>query len=350
MKIMSNDLRSSCRALLLQSYNNGGGEGKEIEVEWKYPDDWPPLPKAGEKECILLIRLPSNRKKIAIALSTFYYDEYLPELPDYHVDIDWGDGNIEVLDNNQLSEQWKIDIEHEYSDEFVGQYLLIRIQTMYEYVPLSNGDLEVVATSIDGLGNTGSILNVLAASLGTHTYVIESKQSFNPFYVRFEMTDINETSVDRFHDPQKSKHAGYYREIFSVFVGYLTKRIDYTGSPEIFGSGYSSGMLNNLRTIQGTESIKKIHYQSSYTLSSNYSLEKISFPGVEEIDGYFLGKDAYGLRIVHIPKCTKITGTRIIGGYSLQKVVVAKGCEIDPAAILSNYQYVEVIEEEENND
>lgn len=330
----------------------GGGGGEEIEVEWKYPDDWPPLPKAGEKECILLIRPSSNRKKIAIALSTFFYYNYLSELPDYHVDIDWGDGNVEVLDNNQLSEQWKIDIEHEYSDEFVGQYLFVRIQTMYEYVPLSDGDLEVVATSINGFGSTGSIFNVLAASLGTHTYVTETKQSFNPFYVRFEMTDINESSVDRSHYSEKSKHAGYYRELFSVFVGYLTKRIDYTGSPEIFGSGYSAGMLNNLRTIQGTESIKKIHYQSSYMLSSNYSLEKISFPGVEEIDGYFLGGGAYGLRIINIPKCTKITGTGIIGGYCLQKVIVAKGCEIDPAAIQSNYQYVDVIEieEEENND
>lgn len=336
MKIMSNDLRSSCRALLLQSYDNGGGE--EIEVEWKYPNDWLSLPKAGERECILLIRPSENRKKIAIVLQT-YYD--VADYPDYYVNIDWGDGVNDTFNNTQIT--YTMTCEHEYSNDNIGSYLLVKIQATSVYDP--EGEGKRIETGINGFSTstTGYIWNALAVSVGKHMPVVESYRSLNAVYVRFEMTDINELSVDSTYS-SREPYTGYYRNLFAVFVGNLTKRIDFTGSPEIFGSVYSSSGWTNLRVIQGTDSIKKIHPTVINRLNGNNTLEKFIFPSLEEMPDGFL-QYTNGLRIVYTPKCNKVGNGALSGNFSLQTVTVAKNCDISEYALQSNYQYVEIVEE-----
>lgn len=321
-------------------YNAGGGGGKEkeIEVEWKYPDDWLPLPKAGERECILLIRPSADRKKIAILLYTIYD---VTNYPDYYINIDWGDGIADMLDNTQITRNNMC--EHEYSDDFVGNYALIKIQTTFAYKPEGN----MIETAILGFGSSAldHIQNVLAASVGQRVLVINNSRPFDSFYVRFEMTDINEASVNSIYS-DREPYTGYYRNIFSVFVGSSTKRIDYTGSPEIFGSDYvSPDNFKSLRTIQGTDSIKKIAFSARPLLNGSYALEKFIFPSLEEMPSSFL-QNTYGLRIVYAPKCHKIGSGTLSENYSLQKVTIAKDCEIDENAFRNNYQYVEIIEEE----
>lgn len=338
MPMISNDLRSSCRALLLQSYDKGG-EGKEIEVEWKYPDDWLPLPKADARQCILLIRPSEERKKIGIVLYT-YFD--VINYPNYFIDIDWGDGDVITLDNTQITVGYTI-CEHEYFGDFIGSYLLIKIQTTFAYTPQGN----IIETGICGFNSLSSsyIVNVLAASVGNRMPVVQKTRALNAVYVRFEMTDINEMSVDSTYRDQVP-YTGYYRSIFDVFVANLTKRIDYTGSPEIFGSDYySNGTLSSLRTIQGTDNIKKISDTVRNIFNYTYSLERFIFPRLEEIPDYFL-QYTYGLRIVYAPKCNKIGSGTLSGNYSLQTVTIAEDCEISENALQDNYQYVEVIEGE----
>lgn len=314
----------------------------ETEVEWKYPDDWPALPKAGEGECILLIRPSESRKKIRLALNT-YYDGNLTA--NYETTINWGDGNIQSFDKNSI--EYYFYPEHEYADDLAGQYLLIRIQTMYDYIQNGDGTTHRISTGVRGLANPSQsaeyLHSVLAASVGTGLESSVAAAPFQAMYVRFEMTDINELSVDSIYNDWSAKpYSGYYRYTYSVFTSDLTKRIDFTGSPKIFGSAYSYP-LYDIKTISGVDSITKIHEGSSNIFSNSRAIEKLSFPNVLEL-GKNMWNNNYGVREIYLPKCTKIGANCFCSNYCLQKLTVAKGCEIDPTALQNNYQYVEIIE------
>ena len=55
MKMISNDLRSSCRSLLLGAYQDSGGGDTPTEEKWEYPSNWLPLPDVEANEAAFLI-------------------------------------------------------------------------------------------------------------------------------------------------------------------------------------------------------------------------------------------------------------------------------------------------------
>ena len=78
MKMISNDLRSSCRAMLLGAYQGGDTPSEE---KWQYPSDGLPLPDVAENEVSALIFVRSGGE----AVVSIEGDE-----PEY---VDWGDPN-----------------------------------------------------------------------------------------------------------------------------------------------------------------------------------------------------------------------------------------------------------------
>lgn len=81
MKMISNDLRSSCRAMLLGAYQEGGGT--PTEKKWEYPAEWLPLPEVGVNEVAALLFVRAGN-----VLSV----DIEGDAPD---SVDWGDPNGE---------------------------------------------------------------------------------------------------------------------------------------------------------------------------------------------------------------------------------------------------------------
>lgn len=312
------------------------GGSKEIEVEWDYPDYWPPLPDAGEGECIFLIRPSADRNKFKIILN-LYQNTYSGTET-----IDWGDGNVEEIKLNINSSPIKLS--HEYADSYIGQYLFIKLQTAFFY--RTDGDVtHRCQTSVSCDSDTSGCTYALAASVGRSLCCYASYSSFNPMYVRFCMDDLNELSASNtYNDNSAYPYTGYYRALFQQFTGSYTRRIDFTGNPTVFGTAYNSGMPY-LTTLTGVDSVTKFNeYISNGQPFRNCSaLKKISFPSVTELPENSF-KYAYSLREAFLPKCKKIGQGCFSGCDILQRVTVAKGCEIAPSAFQGNYHYVEIAE------
>lgn len=324
------------------------GGGKK-EVPWEYPKEWLPLPDAGEGECIMLIRPSESRKTFTPCFAT-YYSSRLTDFPDYKLVIDWGDGNVETFNNERLAQELsntKMYYPHEYADEFVGKYLLVKMQTMYAYYTNSDGSTNRIATMFRGIrANSNDVYPVLAVSVGKSFETPDGGNSINAMYVRFCMDDFNELSVDSIYNDWSTKpYSGYYRYAFSIFTSSFTKRIDFTGNPTTFGSEYfDSSWSQTLKEITGIETVEKFGGTNGYFyFSGNTPMDTISFPNVTEIPKNYFSYSS-NIRELYFPKCKKIGSGSLCYDYCLQKVTVAKGCEIDPTALQNNNQYVEITE------
>ena len=340
MKIISNDLRSSCRSLLLGAYQEGGGT-KEIESDWVYPEEWPALPNAGTGEAVLLIQPWENHSKISLCI----YTTFNSQLPDgYIVTIDWGDG--EVLYKTTFSSTGE-KIEHEYSSEHFGQYIFIRFFSPEFHVPSGvEGETKRIFACLAGFGSTsdGYIKNVLAACVGNRSVSYETNLSFNSIYTRFLTNDFNETTMDSFkcdYNSDSQKYSGEYRNILYTYMDKYSKRIDFVYPPEYLG-GYRLPSWNTLRTVTGLDKLTALG--KTYFFTNCYALRKISLPELAELTEGCFGSD-YSLEEVYMPKCTKICASALSNCWSLRKVTVSAECEIDSTALANNYQYVEIIRE-----
>ena len=340
MKMISNDLRSSCRSLLLGAYQEGGGT-KEIESEWVYPEYWPALPNAGTGEVILLIRPYGEQYKISLRVYTYNHNYRLPE--GYTVTIDWGDG--ETLTKTEFSNTYE-DIEHEYSSDFFGQYVFIKFHSPEEYVPTGmEGETLRHYSSLVGFGSTstGYIQYVFAACVGKRAFVIENR-SFNPMYVRFLADDLDETTMTtNMSDYSNSTQhfAGEYRSILYVYTGSRTKRIDFVNPPEYLG-GYNPPNWTVLQKITGLENLKTIGVSSFFR--NMQAIRKLSLPSLTALPSTCLDS-CYSLEELYIPKCTTFAGTSITRCYALQKVTLPADSTID-SSTFQGYHYIEIIREE----
>lgn len=339
MKMISNDLRSSCRSLLLGAYQENGGT-KEVETEWTYPADWPALPDAGTGEAILLIRPWEGHSKLCLNMGTSQYSD-LPE--GYAVTIDWGDGEILTKTEFSSSEE----VEHEYSEEFFGQYIFVRF---------CSPDMEKVYESasyrcysgLNGFGKktSGYISSILAACVGKKSFSYECDGSFAPIYVKFLADDFNETSMNMTWSTSSANAYGYcgeYRYTLSVYTSGNTRRIDFVNKPVYIGgerpnSGY------HLCTITGLEKLTTLSSSFIYMLQNSYALWRVSLPELTEVpENYF--RYCYSLEEVYLPKCTKIGANAFSSNQFLRKVTVAADCEIDSTAFANNSQFVDIIRE-----
>ena len=164
MPMISNDLRSSCRALLLQSYDKGGGGGGI--KSWQYPAEWLQLPDPGENEIYCLITIGSLR------------ESYTPNEYDYDITvnyngstplIDWGDGtsnNGAVTINGHMYEYGTGHRLASGAEQFIVKITVTGSGSVYQL-----------------WGNLGNYSGVVAAKM--HTSAI------NPSYSFFSETPIN---------------------------------------------------------------------------------------------------------------------------------------------------------------
>lgn len=338
MKMISNDLRSSCRAMLLGAYQGGR---KETEAEWTYPDEWPTLPDAGKGEVILLIRPWSERSKICLKVGSLG-TAYVPE--GYIVTIDWGDGD--VLHKTDFPSSSEL-IEHEYSADYFGKYVLIRFKSP-EVEITQNDEIVRVASGLNGLGknSAGYLQSVLAACVGKRAISFDNGPGFGTMYVRFMADDFNKTTMSTsLYYISNSEHgfSGEYRQILYNYIRQNTKRVDFIGKPEYLG-GYGSEYGYSLCTVTGLDKLSVMD-SSVGMFKGNYALKKLSLPELTEVPSAFFTYN-YSLEEIHLPKCTKVCSSAFSNNYALRKVVLSANCEIDSTAFANNYQYVEIIMEE----
>lgn len=342
MKMISNDLRSSCRSLLLGAYQEGSG--KEVESDWVYPEYWPALPNAGTGEVILLIRPYDEQYKISLRVYKYFYDHLLPE--GYTITIDWGDG--ETLTKTEFSNNYE-NIEHEYSSDFFGQYVFVKFHSPEYYVSTgTEGETLRHISGLVGFGSTsaGYVQYVLAACVGKRAFVFENRTfTFNPIYVRFLTDDLNETTMDTSmcdYSNSTQHYAGEYRSILLVYTGSRTKRIDFVNPPEYLG-GYGPPQWNVMQKITGLDNLKTIGFSSFF--NNMQSIRKLSLPSLTALPSNCLSS-CYSLEELYIPKCTTFEGTSITNCYALQKVTLPAESDIDRSTFQYCYHYIEIIREE----
>lgn len=97
MKMISNDLRSSCRAMLLGAYQGGGDTPEPTPETWEYPSNWLTLPEPAENQVILLADNRGNRHEIYSSVKISYIGRF-SIVCTQPVHIDWGDGSSSDID------------------------------------------------------------------------------------------------------------------------------------------------------------------------------------------------------------------------------------------------------------
>lgn len=313
--------------------------GKETEVEWKYPDEFPPLPDAGKGEVILLIRPWEERSRICLSMTTYSIMEHgVPE--GYAVTIDWGDGDVL---NKTEGFGYEEKIEHEYSSEHFGQYVFIRFSSPEVYMPYYGKTVRVIS-GLDGLGKTsaGYLTRVLAACVGKRAVSYGGDYSFNPVYVRFLADDFTETTMKRdLECDSENGFSGEYRSILRNFTGDGTKRIDFVNQPVYLG-GHGSGNGYVLCTLTGLEKLTSLDGVYVNFFRNAYALRKLVLPELTEIPENFLSYNN-SIEEIYLPKCTKVGASALSGNKSLRKVVLPVNCEIDSTAFAKNPNYVEIV-------
>lgn len=85
LKMISNDLRSSCRALLIGAYQSGGGGNSG---EWTYPESWLSLPEPDNMGANFIISTQNPIRTSFNASFNFSASD---------VEINWGDGTIDTV-------------------------------------------------------------------------------------------------------------------------------------------------------------------------------------------------------------------------------------------------------------
>lgn len=96
MKMISNDLRSSCRAMLLGAYQGGGDTPEPTPETWEYPSNWLTLPEPAENQVILLADNRGNRHEIYSSVKISYIGRF-SIVCTQPVHIDWGDGSSDDI-------------------------------------------------------------------------------------------------------------------------------------------------------------------------------------------------------------------------------------------------------------
>lgn len=253
MPIISNDLRSSCRALLLQSHM-GGGSGKGIKC-WEYPDEWLPLPDPQENEIYCLVTISSMR-----AIYT----------PDENNENSGGDIEIQGV-----------------SDKFVADW---------GDGTNSSSDHKSVHTYTYGTGHR------LAS--GAEQFIAKVTVSGNNkvnFIYGNERNYSGTVAIKAHTSAMRLENTSY----MNFLEGSVQNTIKYI---KFFGN---ISLLNKPNLLNFPYGMKKVEFeqQPDFALPQNffngfYSLESLDLPLVTEVANYSV-VNLYSLRSIHMPKLKK---------------------------------------------
>ena len=298
MKMISNDLRSSCRSLLLGAYQEGGG-GSDND-DWTYPSDWLTLPDPAENEVYLLI---ANNQSISPD-STHYINVYPSSAS---IGVDWGDGTI--------------------SDTHT--------QSMHSYTfgagsPIAeNSEQYIVRITTDGSNYIGYIgsgcISILAAKI--HTSVLNGRAS---------SSYKNNTFINDCYGFQYAKLFGAPDNLNTadrMFLGMFgLRKIEFEQDMETIPENfiYSCYRLKKI-------SFPKAKKACSGALSALYGLKEIELPQLEEAEGNFLAW-CYSLEKADLPKLAKCnTQSAFSSCYSLKSINAPSLAQVEGSGTMGNY-------------
>lgn len=262
MKMISNDLRSSCRSLLLGAYQSGGDTPKD--EKWEYPSDWLTLPDPNENEAYLLVT--NNRlldqefgHHLVFYISGSYWD----------FEIDWGDGTTSNFSSN-----------HDYTfgngqplGENAEQYIVKITKTN----TADNIGINQITHSVSAIG-------ICAAKVHTSVLAYGISSGFFASGVRY---------VKFFGAPDKL----YTSESFFAAL-YTLKKLEFEQELEIIPESF----LNNCTGLTSisfpkAKTVRKNAFYAMYALQSAY------LPMVEEEQGGLFSY-CYNLKSIDLPKLT----------------------------------------------
>ena len=293
MKMISNDLRSSCRAMLLGAYQEGGDTPSE--EKWTYPADWLPLPEIGENEVAALIFVRSD----IIARVGFY--NITPD------SVDWGDPNSS--EGTAASHTYEFERGVPFSDN-TSMFVMKAHFQPGTFSGIDPGNGFITACAVDG-----SAIDPTIASIS----VVNNQRSYLQYLkITGDMTNFGE------------------RQNFIYAMGSL-KRVDFENSPTKLASHtfQSCTCLNgiNMPDLSAVESaadycfydcslldeinMPALRTVGNYFGSSCYTLKKISLPSLETAGNYTLDY-CYALLSLNLPALQSIGQDGLYNCYVLE--------------------------------
>lgn len=301
MKMISNDLRSSCRSLLLGAYQDSGGGDIPAGEKWEYPSNWLPLPDVGANEAAFLIFVKNTAENYNFVITSGDYDIK----PSY---ADWGDGAIYNGTEDTRDKHNNLiygDVHLYYFED--GTPLTDNLSMFVLRVRYPNGgwidNVEI------GIGNSGIYIpafSIDCSLLGTSSYnrFIISRYGNNLHYVKF-CGDPENFGIRQF----PLQNSGNLKRV--DFENPPTKLPDYCF--------YFCGALTyaNLPDLTAVTDI------GSNCFRACDSLEKISLPSVLSVDDYCF-QNCNALREVSMPEVLSVGSSAFYQCYGLQNVNMPK--------------------------
>lgn len=313
MKMISNDLRSSCRALLLGAYQEGGDT--PTKEKWQYPSDWLPLPEVGENEAAFLIVISEEGGRIVVHTNGNYCER-----------IEWGDGSV-YPDNSSVAgiHYYVFGNGTPLTDKLEMYILKLRcpVGTKFQYLEC-DGELYVFACCADGgFLDTDDRAGITDCSKGGLQYV-KIRGDSAPLAEKYQMwifantkdrATIKRIDIDQ---PITKLPDNSFRDTYSLTSANLPDLSQVTQiGDSCFQSCYSLREISipNAETIgdycfQNCHSLRKFSMPSvssvgNYVLRSCYSLQEISMPNAETIGDEF-AYNPMSLDNVYLPNLQSI--------------------------------------------
>ena len=301
MKMISNDLRSSARALLLGAYQDSGGGDTPTEEKWEYPSNWLPLPDVGANEAAFLIFVKSSATTYNFSI-TSGDDDIKPSY------TDWGDGAIYngAEDKRDKHNNLIYGDKHEYY--FVdGKPLTDNLRMFVLRVCYPDGgwisNVEI-STSSSGMYIPAFSIDCSLWGTSGNTRFIISNSGNNLHYVKF-CGDPENFGIRSF----PLKNSGNLKRV--DFENPPTKLPDYCF--------YYCAAL----TYANLPDLTAVTDLGNYCFYNCNSLEKISLPSVLSVGDYCF-QNCNALLEVSMPEALLVGNSVFYQCYGLQKISMTK--------------------------
>ena len=347
MKMISNDLRSSCRSLLLGAYQGGGDTPKD--EKWEYPSNWLELPEPAENQIVVLFDnkggIYNGYTSYVAGFSSCVYDSTSESI------IDWGDGTISPLSeadsghtyeagsghNTGTSEQWIVTITFDNSLEIGTEHLV----ALYLYSSSTGTNVTNMQSLAAKVGNAGYLSNL--SYYGNLEYIKFCNGDFTDFrfqhavyLCKVELPNTVTKLTDRFFENCTS--------LIDVDLSNITEIGQY-----VFEGCYlfdPSGKMPNLITvnsygfvysgIRGTD-FPNLKSVGSRAFLNCYSLTNVTLPeNISMISDYTFYNCVY-LVSINLSNATSIGANAFYGCYNLKKIESDKITSIGNNAFYNCY-------------
>ena len=294
---------------LKKGLDEGGGG------EWCPPSDWPDIPDPAPNQVIIMVEITKSFINIPI-LSLCFQGETGGEFCDGTEFIDWGDGFIDVMQNNHRDHY-----SHIYSS--TGLYIItVNCSGICNCIDIVNTMYSSSHVNGETYGTTGTAVcgTVRVIEFGSNVFLYRAIPSPAATLWNTDMTSFCGVVYMRFFGECMYKHGGKAQSFYGFSA--LCK-IDFAEEPDTwqansFGYCYSLKKitLNNIVTIP------------TGMFTNCFSLKEINLPLAETINANaFLG--CTNLEVINAPNLTEISANNFQFCYSLEKINCADECNFN---------------------